>query len=343
MNKNIWIDLDNSPHVPLFIPIIRELEGRGCSVTITARDFAQTVNLLKNTDLVYTVVGRHYGKNKFKKLLGLFIRALQLARFVNGKKIDLALNHGSRSQVLACKLLGIQVLVGADYEHTESYIFSRLSSKMWIPEGISVQGLRDFGVSEKKLIRYNGYKEELYLQYFRPDTSFKARYGIPENKILVTLRPPATQANYHNEESEQTLSELIKLLTSDPSVHTICTPRTEDQKKSLKSHQSANFHVLEGVIDGLNLVYHSDIVISGGGTMNREAALLGTPVYSIFAGKLGSLDACMEKTGMITFIRNSSDIAKIRLCKKENSDPTSRPAGKNLTKSLVDSFLSDLP
>ena len=141
MTKTIWIDLDNSPHVPLFIPIVKELELRSQKVIITARDYAQTIALLKKTNLTFTTIGKHYGKNKLLKLLGLFIRAYQLYRFIKKDKVHASICHGSRSQTICSWFMRIPLFCGLDYEHTESIIFSRLSTKLWIPEGISEEAI----------------------------------------------------------------------------------------------------------------------------------------------------------------------------------------------------------
>jgi len=317
MHKTIWIDLDNSPHVPHFIPIIKELQDRGHKVILTARDFAQTVELLKKTDFSFTVIGSHYGKNKFNKIFGLFRRSYQLFRFINKYKVSVAMNHGSRSQTITCWFLRIPVFCGLDYEHTESYIFSRLATKLWIPEGISKKGIKAIGADNEKVIRYKGYKEEVYLSGFVPENGFRNKLGINESDILVTLRPPAIHANYHNDRSEELLIELINFLKHISGVYTICLPRTKTQGNELQKYVSEKFIIPDKVIDGLNLSYHSDLVISGGGTMNREAALMGTPVYSIFSGELGSLDDHMQQNGLIKFIKDVSDISKISIMRKK--------------------------
>lgn len=335
--KIIWVDLDNSPHVPLFIPIIRELESRGNKVIITARDFAQTVELLKKTNLSFSVIGSHYGKNKFLKVFGLFIRAFQLFRFIKKHKVNIAMNHGSRSQTITCWLLRIPVFCGLDYEHTESYIFSYFATRLWVPEGISEEGIKAICSNKNKIFRYKGYKEEIYLKDFIPENEFRKNLGIDENKILVILRPPATQANYHNVQSEKLLIGLINFLKTNPNVHTICLPRTKTQGRELRKYISEKFSIPDGVIDGMNVAFHSDLVISGGGTMNREAALLGTPVYSIFSGKLGSLDDYMQKNSLIKFIRGINDIMGIELKKKNEKDKYI--INKNLVNLLSDELL----
>jgi predicted glycosyltransferase len=339
MKNIVWIDLDNSPHVPLFIPIIKEIEKRELKVIISARDFAQTIPLLKKANMVFTQIGKHYGGNKIMKVLGLFIRVFQLIFFIskNRKSVKFAINHGSRTHVLACFVLGIPVYCGADYEHTESFIFSKFATKMWVPAKLSESAIKDFGIAESRLIRYEGYKEEIYLNNFVPDNDFKQKNTIPSNKTLITLRPPATQANYHNDDSDIILKELVKNLTSGSSYYTICLPRTQDQREILKNFEGENFKIPASVLDGLNLAYHSDLVISGGGTMNREAVLLNTPAISIFSGKLGNIDEQMEQEGDIAFIRTKEDIKKLYSVKKENF--RKHKINPSLAKFLVDSFI----
>src|SRR5580700_8853985 len=81
-NRKVWIDLENSPHVPFFLPIIKELEGRNCRVVLTARDCFQVCELADMAGLKYQKIGHHYGKHRMAKLMGLGIRVLQMTPFV---------------------------------------------------------------------------------------------------------------------------------------------------------------------------------------------------------------------------------------------------------------------
>lgn len=336
MQKAIWIDLDNSPHVPLFVPVIKRYRDEGTRVILTARDFAQTVDLLERAGLKgeFEVVGKHYGKNKFKKVFGLFIRAQELAAHIqsimrDGVPIGVALSHGSRSMVLAARWLNLPIITMYDYEFTETVIFNTFSDKVLVPEKIPNKTLTKIGLSSKKCVKYAGYKEELYLRHYEADLNFleaveqENGIRIDRNKIIVTLRPPASVANYHNKESEQLLRKLIEKLLSRQDVFTFILPRTSEQKEELtkhireKSYSTESYLIPKKAINGLDLAFHSDLLISGGGTMNREAALLGVPVYSIFAGKQGALDKDMEMRGVIQFIRSESDVEKIALKKRE--------------------------
>jgi predicted glycosyltransferase len=116
--KKIWIDLENSPHVPFFKPIMEELEKRGHSVVLTARDCFQVCELADLFHMKYKRIGHHYGKHTLAKLTGLVVRVLQMAPTVLREKPDLAISHGSRSLFLLSSLLRIPTLTIFDYEHT---------------------------------------------------------------------------------------------------------------------------------------------------------------------------------------------------------------------------------
>ena len=330
MKKAVWIDVDNSPHVPLFAPLIKSYREAGVEVILTARNHAQTIELLENAGFsgTFEIIGKHYGKNKFNKIRGLLVRAKQLASYVKGNDIKVAISHGSRSMVLAARWLKIPVLTMYDYEFTETTIFNRFSDKVLIPERIPDRTLDEINLPAAKRVKYEGLKEELYLNYFQPDKNFWPEFietnnlNISKDKIVVALRPPATTANYHNEESELLLRELLRYFLSDDKTFTVILPRTGEQRgeierliKELKLDAARSF-LIEKAVNGLDLAVNADLLVSGGGTMNREAVLLGTPVYSIFAGKQGALDAAMEKDGLLTFIRRAEDISKIKLEKK---------------------------
>lgn len=333
--RTIWIDLDNSPHVPLFVPIIRHYRKNGINVVVTAREHSQTIELLKlhGLDGTFTVIGRHHGKGKLSKILGTIGRARQLAAFIKsgGSKVSVAVSHGSRSMVLAARWLRIRVVTMYDYEFTETRIFNTFSDRVLVPERIPDSVLDEIGLAASKRVKYPGIKEELYVRSFEPKSNLRDEYfgtvfGIdPAEWTFAVLRPPATTANYHNENSSALFVEVLKLLVTSENVYTVVVPRTSEQGEEIRSllidiNSWAACRILEKVVDGLQLAFAADLLISGGGTMNREAALLGVPVYSIFAGRLGSLDAQMEKEGLITFIREISDIGKIDLRRRAESE-----------------------
>lgn len=336
--KAIWIDLDNSPHVPLFAPIIRHYREKGVEVILTARDHSQTIELLdlEGFSSSYTVVGSHYGKSKINKIRGLLIRSKQLVSHINKLRqpIAVAVSHGSRSMVLAARWLKIPIVTMYDYEFTETGIFNRFSDRVVVPDGIPDSVLDEINLPLKKRRKYSGIKEELYVREFLPTPNFREeflkRYGLDQNKILAVLRPPATTANYHSDKSEVLLDDILFLLHAT-NVITAIVPRTKDQGDEIRKRltnipdAATRWVILEEAVNGLDLAFASDLLISGGGTMNREAALLGVPVYSIFSGRQGSLDKQMEAEGLITFIRDARDLSKIRLEKRGRNEVADLP------------------
>ncbi len=286
----IWIDLDNSPHVPFFRPIINELKERNLTVFVTARDAYQVRELLDYYGVSAQIIGKHYGRHKVLKGLGTIWRAVSLLSLIRNEKPDLAVSHGSRACLLACAFLKIPNMLLADYEFTAKVPTIKptwLMTPDVVPDGPATTGSR--------ILKYPGIKEDVYLPQFRPDRTLRARLGISENTILVTVRPPATEAHYHNPESEALLNAALARFVLDPAAKILLLPRNKRQAAELRKtwHDAITSNKIlipDHVEDGLNVIWNSDLVISGGGTMNREAAGMGVPVYSIFRGKIGAVD-----------------------------------------------------
>ena len=318
-----WFDLDNSPHVPLFRPIFAELNKQQIPYLVTARDFAQTRDLLCLWNIEHTLIGQHGGKNKFKKILNLVTRSQELMHFVKGKDISLAVSHGSRTQVVTAWRSAIRSVLMLDYEYTEKSIFNMLATVLLMPALIPNKRLSDAGFNLKKVVRYNGFKEEIYLKDFVPNSMFRSSINIDNKKILVTLRPPATLGNYHDEKSEGLFLKCLEYFSSFPDVHCLVVNRTTSNKNVLPKQlsQKDNISFLSHAVDGLQLIWNSDIVVSGGGTMNRESALLGVPTYSIFTGKKPYLDEYLKENGKLTFIENVNGIEHIPVEKRSATHP----------------------
>lgn len=315
--KKIWIDLDNSPHVPFFKPIIEELEKKGYRFTITARDCFQVCGLADLLRLNYNRVGRHYGKNRVMKVVGLAFRALQLAPTVLNEKPALALSHGSRSQLIIARLLGIPSTLIFDYEHAQWLPFAYPDTVI-VPEIIP-----DSAIKQKfhRIGRYPGIKEDVYVPRFKPMKGILSELGITEDEVVVTIRPPATEAHYHRPQSDELFSAVMQRLSALSNTRLIVLPRNGDQENRVRAAWDAliatgKIIIPSKVIDGLNLIWHSDLVISGGGTMNREAAALGVPVYSIFRGEMGTVDEYLSECGRLVLLKSADDIdQKLRICK----------------------------
>ena len=313
--RKVWIDIDNSPHVPFFLPIIEELEKQGVEMVLTARNIYQVCELLDFFHLPCQVIGKHYGKNKFMKVFGTLVRTLQLAPTALRMRPNVAVSHGSRAQLMICKALGIPTIVMHDYEHSTKTGFLEPDWFLMpdvIPEGAMVR-------KTDTVMRYPGLKEDVYVPRFRPDPTILTQLGISPDELVVTLRPPATEAHYHNPESEILFAETMRLLSSDPRVRAVTLPRNARQGQQLREEwseliASGQMLVPDKPVDGLNLIWFSDLVVSGGGTMNREAAALGVPVYSIFRGKIGAVDRYLADSGRLTMLESVDDVrTKIEL------------------------------
>lgn len=323
-STKIWIDLDNTPHVPFFRPVIRELNTRGITVVTTARDAYQVCDLAQQMDVPCIRIGRHYGRNKVAKLFGTFYRAIQLHTVVRRERPLLAISHGSRSQLVLSKLLRIPSVLIADYEHAASLpIFQ--PSWLIVPEVIHDA---PHAFPGERTLHYPGIKEDVYAPDFVPDSAILSDLGIcPTRQILVTVRPPATEAHYHNPESEALFFESMRMLNSRPDVVVVLLPRNERQtqwchQKLPDCFSSGRVIIPDHALDGLNLIWHSDFVISGGGTMNREAAALGIPVYSIFRGTIGAVDRHLAANGRLVLIEKVEDVhALIQIPSRQKGAP----------------------
>lgn len=311
--RKIWIDLDNSPHVVFFSPVKKELEKRGYKVVFTARKCFQVCELADKLKIPYEAIGRHYGKNKLLKLSGLLIRSAMLAPFLRREAPVITISHGSRSQLLLSKLFGIPSILLFDYEHTKGLF---LMQPTWLvaPEILNTPELN---FNRERLLFYPGIKEDVYIPGFIPKDGFRRELGVGEEELLVTVRPPATESNYHNHESETMFRALMRLLAIKENLRIFMLPRNGKQKKEIESawpelHASEKMLFPEKVVDGLNLIWHSDMVFSGGGTMNREAAALGSKVYSFFRGKKGAVDKYLASIGRLILLEKEEDLRSIK-------------------------------
>src|SRR6267154_863424 len=321
VRNKIWIDLDNSPHVPFFLPILEELRRREYQVLVTARNSYQVCELLDLYHLRCKVVGRHWGKNRVLKILGTCARAVQLLPMILKHKPDLAISHGSRAQMLACTLLRIPTIAMYDYEFTqrmELLCSPWFMTPEYLPEAADPK-------AKARTLKYPGLKEDVYVPRFRPDSSLREKLGIRADHIVITVRPPATEAHYHNPEAEVLLEAALNFFMEREEARVVLLPRNQRQAAVLEKTwrtwiSSGKILIPKQAVDGLNLLWSSDLVVSGGGTMNREAAALGVPVYSIFRGQIGAVDHYLVQQGRLTLIENVDDVrAKITLAARDRS------------------------
>jgi uncharacterized protein len=280
--------------------------------------------------LKYRKVGRHYGKNRLAKVLGLAIRVSQLAYFVIRERPGIAVSHCSRSCLLLAGLLGIRSLNIIDYEFANQRVTNLVGSKRkkWVltPSIIPSAHFEESGTRRDRILHYPGIKEDVYVPFFRPDPSLKEFLGIAPGDTVVTIRPPASEAHYHNPESERLLAAVFEMLGQRPDIKAFLLPRTRKQEAELRRDmpqlfESGRLVVPEHAVNGLDLIWYSDLVISGGGTMNREAAALDIPVYSLFRGTLGAVDRHLAETGKLVLLQSEQDVLKkLALVRREKRD-----------------------
>ncbi|MCB2167362.1 MAG: DUF354 domain-containing protein [Deltaproteobacteria bacterium] len=325
--KTVWIDLDNSPHVPFFFPIIKKLEEKGYRLVITSRDCFQVCGLACLYNLSHVTIGRHYGANKALKVFGTLLRSILLLPTVIREKPDVSISHGSRPLIIISALLRIRSILIFDYEHAKSLPFLKPTLGM-APSVIQNPEVKKH--FRQGYIGYQGLKEDVYVASFKPNPKILDDLKIDEHKLIVTIRPPANEAHYHNPESEKLFSATVDLIGNIPDAVMVILPRNEKTQKEMiintwpEWYQNRKIIIPEKVVNGLDLIWYSDFVISGGGTMNREAAALGVPVYSIFRGKLGDVDKYLSENGRLTLLQSVADIqTNLKPIKRDKPDTAS--------------------
>jgi predicted glycosyltransferase len=333
---SLWIDLDNSPHVHFFAPIIRSLQRDGIEHFVTARSFSQTEELAHSYGLNFKTIGTHKTRNHFvTRAAETVARACQLAAYVRHRKPTAAVSHGSRGLLLASWGLRIPAMTLYDYEFVFSQLSNRLSRRVMVPEEIPKERLADQGLQLEKLIAYPGFKEEVYIYDFRPEPEILSQLNLDPRRLIVTLRPPHMSAHYYNERTEVLLGALIDRLRREKDAQVMILCRTAEQEKELRAKYNLHeptFYLLSKAVDGLSLMWYSDVIFSGGGTMVREAALLGLNAFSIFAGKLGAADAALERQAKLKMIRDLKELDCLQL-EKRKTQP--QPVRTNQTRDFI--------
>jgi predicted glycosyltransferase len=306
----VWIDITNSPHVPFFRPLIDLLHERGDDVTITAREYAQTLELLEDGGIAHEVVGPpHAGASAFGKARALGGRLVALRRFAHGRSFDVALSHASHELPLTARSLRIPSAYAFDYEFArlQHTLGCTAATRIVVPEAIPTDRLRRLRAADTKIRRYPGLKEEYYLSAFEPGPGVLAALGIDRSRVVVVVRTPPDVSAYHRH-GNPLFPAVLERLGRDPGVHAIVLPRTAEQRASIAGLALPSLIVPDRAIDAPSLVAQSDLVVSAGGTMNREAVALGVPVYTVFAGVLGAVDAALEHDGRLRALTSADDL-----------------------------------
>jgi len=310
----VWIDMTNSPHVPFFRPLIRLLEDRGHDVRVSARDFAQTLELLDAAGIEHDVVGPpHGGAGRAGKVRAMASRLRALRSWAGPQRFDLAFSHSSHELPLAARALRVPSSYAYDYEFASSQhmLGSRAATRVVVPEAIPQKRLDRLGARAGKVRRYPGMKEEYYLSGFTPDPTVLEVLGLDSTRILAVVRTPPEVSLYHRH-GNPLFGDVLERLGNDPTVQAVVLTRTQAQRDTIRESALPSLVVPEHAIDALSLIALADLVVSAGGTMNREAVTLGTPVWTTFAGALGAVDAGLIADGRMAELSDASDLAIAR-------------------------------
>jgi predicted glycosyltransferase len=318
----IWVDLTAPAHPVVFRPLVARLRAMGHDVEVTARDYAQTVALARLHGLGAHEVGRHGGAARTGKLASLVGRTSRLLRWARGRGFDLALAHGSNDLALVARALRVPAVDTFDYEWAtlQHNIGCRLARRVLVPDAIPPARLRRYGVGPAKLCPYPGLKEEYYLADFAPDPKALESLGVDRQRVVVIVRPPPDVSLYHRR-SNPLFPQVLDRIGHDPTVHAVVLPRTEEQRRYVRGLAMPSLIVPDGAVDGASLVALADLVVSAGGTMNREAVALGVPVYTTYGGRLGGVDEELIRDGRL---RPATDPRAIDLVKRSQTRATVR-------------------
>ena len=336
----VWIDITNSPHVPFFRPLIKLLRDRGAEVEVTSREYAQTLELLELHRIDATVIGKHGGRSGLGKARSLISRLHALRAWAPGRNFDVALAHGSHDLTLTARRLGIPSATTFDYEYAwlQHQLGCRAATRVVVPEAIPPERLERYGVRTPKLGRYPGLKEEYYLADFEPDPAALGQFELDPARTLVVVRTPPDVSLYHRR-SNELFPQVLDRLGRDESVHAIVIPRTSEQRAQVLDLGLPSLLVPERAVDGQSLVASADLVVSAGGTMNREAVALGIPVYTTFGGRLGGVDEMLIRGGRLTPL---TDPARLDLRKREGNGERVRRDPASLLDLLLERCLGGL-
>jgi uncharacterized protein len=314
---NVWVDFTASAHPLVFRPLVKLLEAQGHTVEITAREYAQTLQLIESHGMTATVIGHHGGRSSFGKARQMQGRLRALRKWARDRDFDLALAHGSHELTMTARRLGIPSSTTFDYEWAwlQHQLGCRAATRVVVPDSIPPDRLKKYSAVPPKLQQYPGLKEEYYLSDFEPDERVLRDWSIDPARVLVVLRPPPDVSLYHRH-SNPLFPQTLEHLGRDEQVHAFVIPRTEEQRDYVKALALPSVIVPDEAVDAQSLIAFADLVVSAGGTMNREAAALGVPVYTTYGGRLGGVDEELIRQGRL---RPLTDPRALDLHKREGA------------------------
>jgi predicted glycosyltransferase len=306
----VWLDITNTAHVLVLRPLVERLEGEGHDLTLTARPLSHTIELLDDWGHPYTAIGHHGGASRIGKGRAALVRVPQLVRFAKGRRFECALAHGSTDLPPACRVLRIPNTTMFDYEWAalQHHANCRLATRVLVPELIPPERLSRYGARPPKLVRYPGLKEEYYLSDFEPDPGVLEALGVSAGRILCVVRTAPSYALYLGGSENQLLPTLLRRLSERGDIEIVVLARNDEQRSAIADLGLERTILPERAVDGRSLVALADILVSAGGTMNREAAVLGTPVWSMFEGRMGAIDERLVGEGRLRLLRDPDEV-----------------------------------
>jgi uncharacterized protein len=315
-------------HVLVLRPIIERLRDRGHEVTVTSREYTQTQQLLELHGIEHTAIGKHGGASRVRKLQRLLSRTWRMRRFGKGHGYELAIAHGSNDLAIAARALGIPEANMHDYEFAvaQHHVGCRLAKRVIFPDSVPPERLKRFGVGPEKLFQYPGFKEEYYLADFEVDPGVLGEVGVDTERVVVIVRPPPDVSLYHRK-SNPLFPQVLARVGTDERVHAVVLPRTKEQRAYVKKLALPSLIVPDHAVEAQSLVALADLVVSAGGTMNREAVALGTPVFTTFAGRMGGVDEALIADGRLRVL---ADPAELPLRKRETPPGVLNPRDPEL-------------
>jgi len=329
----VWIDMTAPAHVLVFRPLMKLLRERGAEIQVTSRDYAQTLQLLALHGIEAEVIGKHGGRSRLGKARSMASRLRTLRHWAKGRNFDIALAHGSHELTMTARRYDIPSATTFDYEFAwlQHQLGCRAATKVVVPDSIPPERLAKYGTEPPKLLQYPGLKEEYYLADFEPDRSVLERFELDPSRTLVVVRTPPDVSLYHRR-SNPLFPQVLDYLGRQETVRAIVLPRTAEQRDYVRSLVLPSVAVPQEAVDAQSLIALADLVVSAGGTMNREAAALGVPVYTTYGGRLGGVDEALIREGRL---RPLTDPRALDLAKRGDGAARVRRAPGEMLKLLL--------
>jgi predicted glycosyltransferase len=299
----VWIDVDNPPQVQYLVPFVAAFQARGAEVVLTARDYGETLELLRARGVAAHVVGQRFGRGSLRKGLGSVARASALAAYVaRGGRPD-ALLCASRSSALAAATLRIPSFVVADYEHASVGVYRLTGSTFLHPDTVDTTTWTDRGLRPSQLQPFRGIKEDV--SFAGVDLDAAPALQLDGDEVRVLVRPPAEDSHYFAGESRRLALALLRLLAARDGVRTVFAPRYARQRADVEALEwRVEPVVLTEPVPFVSLLKAVDLVVCSGGTMLREAAYLGVPAYTILRSEIGGVDRWLASIGRVEVLEN---------------------------------------